>query len=147
MYHCNSSLFKFFSKTCASFLDDQRCETRSEEPDPKDFLLLSLINYLVAVNKKQIIESVNPKTKDPGTNRALYSGSVKMTNYKYMTNERISHYEPFIKNKCFQSILNCPNIRKTIKQSWKQITNQDIKQIITAMSTSLISKIIIIIIK
>ena len=106
-------------------MDDQRCETRSEEPDPKDFLLLSLINYLVAVNKKQIIESVNPKTKDPGTNTALYSGFVKMTN------ERISHYEPFIKNKCFQSISNCPNIRKTIKQSWKQITNQDIKQIIT----------------
>ena len=141
MYHCNSPLFKFFSKTCASFLDDQRCETRSEGPDPKDFLLLSLINYLVAVNKKQIIESVNLKTKDPGTNTALYSGFVKMTN------ERISHYEPFIKNKCFQSISNCPNIRKTIKQSWKQITNQDIKQIITAMSTSLISKIIIIIIK
>ena len=110
-------------------MDDQRWETRSEEPDPKDFLLLSLINYLVAVNKKQIIESVNPKTKDPGTNRALYSGSVKMTNYKYMTNERISHYEPFIKNKCFQSISNSPNIRKTIKQSWKQISNQGIKQI------------------
>ena len=46
-------------------MDDPRCETTSEEPDPKDFLLLSLINYMVAVNKKQIIESVNPKTKDP----------------------------------------------------------------------------------
>ena len=63
-----------------------------------------------------------------------------------MTNERIGHYEPFIKNKCFQSISNCPNIRKTIKQSWKQITNQDIKEIITAIATSFI-KIIIIIIK
>ena len=140
MYHCNSPLFKFFSKTCASFLDDQRCETRSEGPDPKDFLLLSLINYLVAVNKKQIIESVNLKTKDPGTNTALYSGFVKMTN------ERISHYEPFIKNKCFQSISNCPNIRKKIKQSWKQISNQDIKQImlqrVQAWSVRLLSSLL-----
>ena len=62
-----------------------------------------------------------------------------------MTNDRIGHYEPLIKNKCFQSIGNRPNIRKTIKQSWKQITNQDIKEILTAMTTNLIQIIIIII--
>ena len=120
---------------------DKKWRTRSER-----FSALSLINYLVAVNKKQIIESVNPKTKDPGTNTALYSGFVKMTNYTYMTNERISHYEPFIKNKCFQSISNCPNIRKTIKQSWKQISNQDIKQImlqrVQAWSVRLLSSLL-----
>ena len=56
---CNSPLFKFLSKPRALFLEDQRCETRRKEPDPQDYLLLSLINYLMAVNEKQITNTLH----------------------------------------------------------------------------------------
>ena len=58
-----------------------------------------------------------------------------------MTNDRIGHYEPLTKNKCFQWIhLKMSKYKKTKTQSWKQITNQVIKETITAMTTSLIKK-------
>ena len=63
-----------------------------------------------------------------------------------MTNDRIGHYEQLIKTINVSIHLKLSKYKKDNKQPWKQITNQDIKEIITAMTTSLI-KIIIIIIK
>ena len=42
----DSPLFKFFFKPSTLLLEDQRCETRTEEHDPQDFpLLLKINNY------------------------------------------------------------------------------------------------------